>query len=106
MSAPPQGGTLCPLRAPPRKVGALSFSSFFPDTGIGKWDEAFFLKKFTDYKLYAVSGTPALTGPEQFTLMPWLTFSGMAPEDLSAIYTYLRTVKPIDHHVDIHPESK
>ena len=77
-----------------------------PDTGIGKWDEAFFLKKFTDYKMYAANGTPAMTGPEQFTLMPWLTFSGMAPEDLSAIYTYLRTVKPIDHHVDIHPESK
>ena len=73
------------------------------ETGIGKWDEAFFLKKFADYKDYAANGTPPMTGPEQFTLMPWLDFSDMQPEDLGAIYTFLRTVKPVDHHVEIHP---
>ncbi len=77
-----------------------------PDTGIGKWDEAFFLKKFADYKDYAAGGAaPPMTAPDQFTLMPWLTFSGMQPEDLSAVYAFLRTVKPVDHHVDIHPGS-
>jgi mono/diheme cytochrome c family protein len=76
-----------------------------PDTGIGKWDEAFFLKKFADYKEYAANGTPRMTGPEQFTLMPWLDFSGMQPEDLRAIYAYLRTVKPVDRHIEIHPEA-
>jgi len=37
--------------------------------------------------------------------MPWLGYSGMQPEDLGAVYTFLRTVKPVDHHVDIHPEA-
>lgn len=77
-----------------------------PNTGIGKWDEAFFLKKFADYNDYAANGAPRMTSPDQFTLMPWLDFNGMKTEDLRAIYAFLRTVKPVDHHVDIHPGAK
>ena len=89
----------------PSTLGKVFSANITPhlETGIGKWDEAFFLKKFADYKDYAANGTPPMTGPEQFTLMPWLDFSGMQPEDLGAIYTFLRTVKPVDRHVEIHP---
>ena len=72
------------------------------DTGLGKWSEEFFLKKFYDYKEYAENGPPA-AGPEAFTLMPWLAFSRKAPDELSAIYAYLRTIPAVRNSVDTHP---
>ena len=85
-------------------LGTVFTANITPDidTGIGKWSEEFFLKKFYDYKEYAASGPPKMTGRDQFTVMPWLTFSQMAPEDLSAIYAYLRTVKPVHNAVETH----
>ena len=73
------------------------------DTGIGKWTEDFFQKKIYDFKDYATNGAPKLSGPEAFTLMPWLGLSQLPPEDLSAIYTYLRTLKPVRNAVETHP---
>jgi len=32
--------------------------------------------------------------------MPWTFYSGMTTEDLSAIYKYLRTVKPVNNSVE------
>jgi hypothetical protein len=91
----------------PSRKGTVYTANITPniETGIGKWDQAFFIQKFTDYKGYAANGAPPMTSPDQFTLMPWLDFSEMKPEDLGAIYTFLRTVKPIDHHVEIHPTA-
>jgi hypothetical protein len=31
--------------------------------------------------------------------MPWAAFAGMKDEDLSAIYTYLRTLKPVHNKI-------
>jgi mono/diheme cytochrome c family protein len=76
------------------------------DTGIGKWNEEHFLKKFADYKEYAAVGPPKATGPDAFTLMPWLPFSQLNQEDLSAIFTYLKTVKPVKNYVETHPGVK
>ena len=73
------------------------------DTGTGKWSEEFFLQKFKDYKEYAENGAPVMTGPESFTLMPWLAFARAMPEDLSAIYAYLRTVPAVRNAVETHP---
>ena len=85
--------------------GTVVTANITPDqnTGIGKWTEEHFLKKFYDYKEYAEQGPPPLAGPQAFTLMPWLAFSRMAPEDLGAVYAWLRTVKPIAHYVEMHP---
>lgn len=33
-------------------------------------------------------------------VMPWWLYRGMTDDDLSAIFTYLRTVPPVKHHVD------
>jgi mono/diheme cytochrome c family protein len=87
--------------------GTVVTANITPDieTGLGKWSEEFFLKKFYDYKGYAEQGPPAITGPEQFTLMPWLNLSQLPPEDLGAIYAFLRTVKPIRHAVETHPKN-
>ncbi|HLH18116.1 MAG TPA: c-type cytochrome [Bryobacteraceae bacterium] len=73
------------------------------DTGIGKWEENFFLKKFYDYKDYVEHGPPQISDRRSFTLMPWLGFSQLPPEDLRAIFAYLRKVKPVRNLVETHP---
>ena len=89
-------------------IGTAVSANITPDmeTGIGKWDEAHFFKKFYDYKEYAAAGPPKMGGPESFTLMPWLPYSQLAQEDLSAIYAYLRTLPPVHNYVDMHPGVK
>jgi hypothetical protein len=72
------------------------------ETGIGRWSEQDFLDRFYQYKEYAEKGSPEV-GPESFTLMPWLNFAQLDPEDLKAIYAFLRTQQPIYHVVDSHP---
>lgn len=71
------------------------------DSGIGTWTEQQFIDKFK-----AFAGVPArsLTRPEQRenTVMPWLTYADMTVEDLGAIYTYLRSVKPVLNRVRKH----
>jgi len=73
------------------------------DTGIGKWREEFFLQKFYEYKEYATNGPPPLSGPQSFTLMPWLGFSRKTEDELKAIYAYLRTVPSVHNAVETHP---
>jgi hypothetical protein len=86
-------------------LGTVVTANITPDleTGIGKWNEEFFQKKFYDFKEYAVSGPPPSPGPQAFTLMPWLSFSQLTTEDLSAIYAWLRTAKPVHNYVEMHP---
>jgi mono/diheme cytochrome c family protein len=87
------------------QAGTVVTANITPDrdTGIGKWSEPYFEKKFYDYREYAASGPPPLPGPQAFTLMPWLNFSQLPPRDLSAIYAYLRTVPAVRNAVDTHP---
>ncbi len=63
-------------------------------TGIGAWSEQQFINRFKTYADPAYSPKPLAKGDNQ-TIMPWVMFSGMTTEDLSAIYTYLRTVAPV-----------
>ena len=73
-----------------------------PADGIGRWSEQDFLDRIYQYKEYVEKGSPH-TGPESFTLMPWLNFAQLEPEDLKAIYAFLRTEPPVYHVVDSHP---
>ena len=65
-----------------------------PETGIGSWTKEVFVARF---KAYADSTyVPHTVAPgEMQTIMPWTMYCGMTEKDLGAIYTYLRTVKPI-----------
>lgn len=67
-------------------------------TGIGLWSEDAFVKRF---KLDNDSGyVPHKVGPKDMnTPMPWGMYKGMDEKDLRAIYTYLKTIKPIEHQV-------
>ncbi|MGH2646887.1 MAG: c-type cytochrome [Ginsengibacter sp.] len=68
-------------------------------TGIGTWTEEMFIDRF---KAYADSSYhPAtVTAGEFNSIMPWNMYCKMAKEDLAAIYTYLRSVKPITNKVE------
>jgi hypothetical protein len=74
------------------------------DTGLGTWSEEQFLRKFYQYREYVEKGSPPAS-PQSFTLMPWLTLCELPPEDLRAIYWYLRTVQPVYNAVETHPDA-
>jgi hypothetical protein len=33
-------------------------------------------------------------------IMPWTVYRNMTDDDLKAIFAYLKTLKPVKHHVD------
>ena len=75
------------------------------DTGIGSWTEQQFIDKF---KGFETPDDRVLTPAEQRqnTQMPWTQFAGMTREDLGAIYTYLRTLKPVTNRVSKFPDAQ
>lgn len=79
----------------------LRSANITPDmeTGIGKWTKEQFLAKFKQYDNADARNIPAKSG-EMNSIMPWTMYAGMTTEDLSAIYDYLRTLKPIGHKVE------
>lgn len=80
--------------------GTIRTSNITPHaTGIGNWSREQFVGRF---KMYADSNyhSPQM-GPNDFnTIMPWTMYAQMTESDLSAIYQYLKTVKPIDNTVE------
>ena len=84
--------------------GLVRSSNITPDadTGIGTWSEQQFIDKFK-----AFDGAPirSLAPAEQRenTVMPWLGYAGMTREDLGAVYSYLRTLKPVINRVGTGP---
>lgn len=79
--------------------GTLFSANITPDkqTGIGNWTESDFVAKF---KHYADSAALYKMSPHAVnTVMPWSMYAGMDSSDLKAIYTYLRTVKPVRNSV-------
>jgi mono/diheme cytochrome c family protein len=69
------------------------------ETGIGSWTKDVFLKRF---KAYADSSyVPRSLAPNEInTPMPWTMLAKMKEEDLSAIYDFLITVKPLKNKVE------
>jgi hypothetical protein len=60
-------------------------------SGIAYYDENLFLQAMRTGKVRA---------RELSAVMPWIAVKGMTDDDLTAIFAYLRTVKPIQHRVD------
>jgi hypothetical protein len=62
-----------------------------PDpSGIGSWTEAQFKIALTQGKFKGIEGARMLLPP-----MPWFNFTEMTDEDVSAIFTYLKSIKPV-----------
>jgi mono/diheme cytochrome c family protein len=68
------------------------------ETGIGKWSKEQFVARFKQYADSAYS-VPDVQPGEFNTIMPWTMYGQMKASDLSAIYTYLKTVRPINNKV-------
>lgn len=70
-----------------------------PTTGIGSWTSEVFVHRF---KMYVDSSyqSKVYTPNDLNTIMPWVMYAGMDTADLEAIYLYLKSVQPIDNHVD------
>lgn len=73
------------------------------ETGIGRWTEERFLRKFQDYGNLAYESAPRSV-QANFTVMPWFGFAHMREDDLRAIYAYLRTLQPVYNPVVAHPQ--
>ncbi len=69
-----------------------------PDTGIGAWSEADFLKAIH------TGVTPDAETMNPF--MPWHQLQRMSDDDLRAIYRYLRSLPPIRNEVSPPPSKK
>ncbi len=88
-------------RAFPFPDGSVANSAnITPDkeTGIGGWSEEQFLKMFRVRNDSAALATH-LKPSETNTIMPWVMYGGMSDEDLSAIFKFLQSVKPITNHI-------
>jgi mono/diheme cytochrome c family protein len=73
------------------------------ETGIGKWSEERFVRKFRDYGALTY-GTAPRSVQGNFTVMPWFGYAQMKEDDLRAIYAYLRSLKPVYNPVVVHPQ--
>jgi mono/diheme cytochrome c family protein len=68
------------------------------ETGIGKWSREQFIRMFKQYTDSTYT-TPNVNPGEFNSVMPWTMYANMKESDLSAIYAYLKTVKPISNTV-------
>jgi len=69
------------------------------ETGIGQWTKEIFIKRFKQYDNDSAK-VVAVSEHDFNTPMPWTMYAGMTENDLSAIYDYLRTAKPVRNQVE------
>lgn len=84
----------------PLPTGVVVSANITPDgeTGLGKWTEEQFVRRF---KAYADSSyTPQDIKAGEFnSVMPWTMYATMEEGDLKAMYAYLKTIKPVKNQV-------
>jgi len=81
--------------------GTLRSANITPhvETGIGSWTLDQFIHRFKSYEDSAYN-SPQVEPNTFNTIMPWLMYSGMTEEDLSAIYAYIKTLKPVENRIE------
>lgn len=82
-------------------AGTLTSANLTPDTetGIGNWTKEMFIQRFRVFRDSATAHQKLDFTKEYNTIMPWAMYAGMTDEDLGAIYTYLRSFKPVKHSI-------
>jgi cytochrome c553 len=73
------------------------------DTFVGQATREQFIARFKSFESVAAAPPPAPRGRN--TLMPWLAYSGLTEKDLGAIYDYLKTLPPVENHVESFPDA-
>lgn len=71
--------------------------TFDQATGLGSWTKSQFIERFKIYADSAYQSPKVNDGMN--TPMPWVMYAGMKANDLGAIYTYLKSLKPIKNEV-------
>jgi mono/diheme cytochrome c family protein len=72
--------------------GRVASANITPDpSGISYYDAAMFMQAMR---------TGFVSARRLSQIMPWHTYRGMTDEDITAIFAYLKTVKPVHHQVD------
>lgn len=66
-------------------------------TGIGEWTKERFVQRF---KQYEGKTQPPVNANEFNSAMPWTMYAGMTVQDLEAIYTYLKSLPPMENSVE------
>lgn len=69
------------------------------ESGIGSWSKDKFISLFKSRSDSTTLNTKLKKGAFN-TIMPWVMYGTMTESDLEALYTYLRTVKPIKNSVE------
>lgn len=79
--------------------GTLRSANITPDknTGIGTWTDSVFVAKFKAFR--HTENMPTVNPTDYNTIMPWSMYAGMERTDLEAIYSYLRSLDPIENTV-------
>ena len=67
-------------------------------TGIGNWKEEQFIKAIREGKFKGLDNTRPLLPP-----MPWFVYKNLSDDDLTSIFAFLKTTKPVKNVV---PEPK
>ncbi len=87
------GPTFTSFKAPFGVVYAANLTSD-PETGLGKWDDATFIRAMrTGQHKGDANGRPILPP------MPWMTLQGLSDEELTSILAYLKTVPAVHNKV-------
>jgi hypothetical protein len=68
-----------------------------PETGIGTWSEADFIKRFTDYR----DNNIPVADIGWNSPMAWPVYANIREQDLAAIYAYVMAQPPVKHAVTI-----
>jgi Cytochrome c len=79
-------------------AGVVNSSNITPDkpTGIGTWNFQRFAAAMQHFK-------DAPADPAHYTWMPWEAYAQLTGPDLEDIFLYLKSLKPINQAVQVHP---
>lgn len=64
------------------------------ETGIGNWTEEQFKKALTEGKFKGLDNGRMLLPP-----MPWVNYAEMTDEDVHAVFSYLKSIEPVENLV-------
>jgi len=87
-------------------AGSVVTANITPDkdTGIGAWDYARFRDRLQTFRkeYSSVEALPKI-GPDRFTVMHYIAYSGLTEADMAALFAYLQTRTPVMQKVNPHP---
>jgi len=81
------------------KGGIVRSANITPDseTGIGGWDEELFIEMFKSFD--EPDSASSVKRGEFNSIMPWYEYADMTEKDLSAIFAFLQSQKPVSNSV-------